>query len=203
MTSDGASPQARDALLRAAREELAERGDASVSLRAVARRAGVSHAAPAHFFGDRAGMLTAVATEGFRMLSTSLGDAARAAEGGSARLTALGRAYVDFGLEHPALIDLMFRRSELTPSDPGLMDAQQEALADLRRVLAQITGEDSEGWALISWALVHGLVTLAREGVLAPVAGRPPADAADLARELAALYTSGVAGRGVVGSGSA
>lgn len=186
-------PSARDALLAAARDELAEKGHASVSLRAVARRAGVSHAAPAHFFGDRAGMLTAVATDGFRMLARALDSAADGSP--TSRLEALGRAYVEFGLAEPALFDLMFRRSELSPDDPALAEAQQEALGSLRAAVSDIgRGDDREGWSLVSWAVVHGLVTLVREGVLAPIAGRDVEDGPDLARELVTLYASGVGG---------
>ena len=69
------APAASDvatALLREARHELAEHGAGGVSLRAVARRAGVSHAAPKHHFGDRAGLLTAVAVDGFERLTEAL-----------------------------------------------------------------------------------------------------------------------------------
>jgi AcrR family transcriptional regulator len=191
MESNEQAPTARDALLRAAREELVEKGHATVSLRAVARRAGVSHAAPAHFFGDRAGMLTAVATEGFQLLAHDLAAAADGApDRGAVRLAAIGGAYVDFGLANPALIDLMFRRSELSPDDPALLEAQQESLEHLREAVADTSSKDAAGWSLVSWAVVHGLVTLVREGVLAPIAGRDPQESADLARELVALYAT-------------
>jgi len=193
MSDDVQQPSARDALLQAARDELAEKGHASVSLRAVARRAGVSHAAPAHFFGDRAGMLTAVATDGFHLLARALADASSgSAEDGGGRLALIGRAYVDFGLEQPALFDLMFRRAELSPDDADLVAAQGESLGLLRDAVADVAGERSEDWSLVSWAVVHGLVTLVREGVLAPIAGRDPDAAADLARELVDLYAAGV-----------
>jgi len=184
---------ARDALLQAARDELVEKGHASVSLRAVARRAGVSHAAPAHFFGDRAGMLTAVATDGFGRLSRALAGAGGGdvATDGTA-LEALGRRYVDFGLANPALMDLMFRRSELAPDDPDLVEAQRAALEPLRTAVADVAGDDAEDWSLVSWAVVHGLVSLVREGVLARVAEKDPDGAADLARHLVAVYARGV-----------
>lgn len=189
-------PSTRDALLAAARDELAEKGHASVSLRAVARRAGVSHAAPGHFFGDRAGMLTAVATEGFRLLAQALADSADSADGssgdGEATLASLGRAYVDFGLAEPALFDLMFRRSELSPDDGELVAAQAESIGLLRAAVSGVVSDASEDWSLVSWAVVHGLVTLVREGVLAPIAGRDAGDVADLARDLVDRYAAGV-----------
>ncbi|KRB38926.1 TetR/AcrR family transcriptional regulator [Microbacterium sp. Root180] len=193
MESVEPTASAREALLRAAREELSEKGHASVSLRAVARRAGVSHAAPAHFFGDRAGMLTAVATEGFGMLAHALDDASTTtAAPGSERLVALGRAYVDFGLRHPALFDLMFRRAELIGDDPELVAAQRRSLGGLRGAVAGVTIIDPEEWSLISWAVVHGLVVLVHEGVLARIAEVEPDAAPALVDRLVGLYADGV-----------
>ncbi|QJU55594.1 TetR/AcrR family transcriptional regulator [Herbiconiux sp. KACC 21604] len=186
---------AHRSLLEAARAELAEGGHAGVSLRAVARRAGLSHAAPAHFFIDRAGLLTAVATEGFRQLTERLDQAAAASEP-SERLAALGRVYVDYGLEHPALVDLMFRRTELHPDDPELQEAQRASIGRLVAAVSATEGgeaggnENADRWALVSWALVHGLVVLAREGVLSRAADRPDGESADVARELVRFYTA-------------
>lgn len=186
------SPSARDALLKAAVEELVEKGHASVSLRAVARRAGVSHAAPAHFFGDRAGMLTAVATDGFRRLAVAMRSAGEDQGTAEELFTALGLAYLDFGLDHPALADLMFRRTELAPGDAAMAKAQRAALEPLRAAVAELVGDHAEEWSMLSWAVVHGLVALVREEALARVAGRKQASSAEYARRLVSLYTSGV-----------
>lgn len=177
----------RDRLLSAARAELADRGSASVSMRAVARRAGLSHAAPGHFFGDRAGLLTAVAADGFRSLTESL-DEARTGVPDDRALSALGRAYVDFGLAHPALMDLMFRRDELDADDEELREAQAAAIGRLRSVFADGASDDAR--ALVSWAVAHGLVMLAREGVLGSAAGRTPGQSAAVAEELIAAHAS-------------
>src|SRR5215204_1073569 len=67
-----ARPDVREALLAAARAELVEHGRAAISLRAVARRAGLSHASPKYHFGDRSGLLTVIATEGFHALARDL-----------------------------------------------------------------------------------------------------------------------------------
>lgn len=205
---------ARERLLLAAREELAEHGDAAISLRAVARRAGLSHAAPAHFFTDRAGLLTAVATDGFRELTQRLDGAGETANPPQDALTSLGRAYVDFGLEHPALVDLMFRRSDLHHDDPDLRASQEESISRLIAAVAPMTAPaandderatpdtstapETEGhnWALISWALVHGLVILAREGALAGPAGRADDDSSIVAHDLLELYAAGLRQRG-------
>jgi AcrR family transcriptional regulator len=189
-----ARPGAREALLAAARAELAERGHAAISLRAVARRAGVSHAAPKYFFGDRAGLLTAIAAEGFTALAASLRQAAEASAG--ERLATLGRTYIDFGLANAALFDLMFRPAELHPGDPALQQAQQEAIGTLSAAVAgrpslETAPAGVPPLALISWALAHGLVVLARDGALGSSAGSDdPAAAAELARQLAGVFSA-------------
>jgi AcrR family transcriptional regulator len=94
----------RRALLDAALASLAENGPAALSLRALSRRAGVSHAAPAHHFGDKAGLLTAVATEGFLRLGEALQTAHQA--GG---FVEVGVAYVRFAVEQRAYFEVMYR----------------------------------------------------------------------------------------------
>ncbi len=157
----------RQALLVAAVAELAEHGSAGISLRAVARRAGVSHAAPKNHFGDRAGLLTAVATTGFDDLADALRTVADQDPG--ARLTSLGRAYIDFGLDNRALFDLMFRSVELHADDEALRDAQAASIAPLADAAAAIGSRGatpSPTLTVLAWALVHGLVVLVRDGAL-------------------------------------
>jgi AcrR family transcriptional regulator len=171
----------RDALLDAARAELAEHGDAGISLRAVARRAGVSHAAPKHHFTDRAGLLTVLAADGFAALAAAL----EAVGGDGERLTALGHAYVDFGLEHPALFELMFSPGELHGDDPDLRAAKAASLVRLREAVGP------GPLLLVSWAFVHGLVTLARDGALQATAGSD--DGRAVAHALVADYVAALA----------
>jgi AcrR family transcriptional regulator len=191
MTSETSSADARDRLITAARAELSEQGLAGVSLRAIARRAEVSHAAPKYFFGDRAGLLTAIATEGFTELTAQLRSVVDA---GGADLGGLGRAYVHFGLEHPALFALMFRPEELHPDDPELRRAQSESIAVLASATTTIdVGADQpEGvppaMALVSWAFAHGLVALVRDGALQNVAAGAGADGQALADDLIAVF---------------
>ncbi len=195
-TTDAALPSGgRGALLTAARAELVEHGRAGISLRAVARRAGVSHAAPKHHFGDRAGLLTAVATDGFDALTAAL-HAVLPTDGPPTPTTLadLGRAYIDFGLTHPALFDLMFRPSELHVDDPDLRRAERAAIGVLSTTVDQLvpagrvpgTAPDAPSTlALSSWALVHGLVVLTRDGALPGIAGvDDPAAAAAVAHAL-------------------
>jgi AcrR family transcriptional regulator len=167
------------ALLREARAELVEHGVSGVSLRAVARRAGVSHAAPKHHFGDRAGLLTAVAVDGFERLTREL----RRADAGSDtdavdRLAALGRAYLDFGIANPAMFELMFRPDQVHGDSPTLVAARSESFAVLASAVDSAIDSDSgqdgrptEAVSLISWALVHGLVVLIHGGALQTITG--------------------------------
>lgn len=155
----------RPALLRAARAELAEGGRAAVSLRAVARRAGVSHAAPAYAFGDRAGLLTAVATQGYRELAATMDEPA--ASGEPADLAELGRRYVAFAQREPALYELMFRPAELADDDADLASARAASLRALTRRTRPDGADGPPGEVtLISWALAHGVASLAAQGAL-------------------------------------
>ncbi len=138
----------REALIEAGLSLLGEGGRESLSLREVARRAGVSHAAPYRHFEDRAALLTALAEHGYSELEVEL------ARAGSS-LAAIGRAYVRFALEHPARFRLMFER------DHANLELAGRALAPLRAALA-ITrpSRDSE---LVAWAVMHGIATLGSE----------------------------------------
>ena len=193
-------------MLEAARTELAEHGHAAISLRAVARRAGLSHAAPKAHFEDRAALLTAVAVDGFRALAADL-TAVHAGPG--TELAGLGRAYVQFGLANPALFDLMFRPSELHPDDPVLQQAQSEAIGVLRAAVGRLhtttgsedgadvqEGESASALALVSWAFVQGLVLLTRDGALAGTAGLPSGQTAEeLALQLVDVFAAAVNSR--------
>jgi AcrR family transcriptional regulator len=197
-----ARPQVREALLAAARAELVEHGRAAISLRAVARRAGLSHASPKYHFGDRSGLLTAIATEGFHALAHHLSQVHES--GARQELAALGRAYIDFGLSHPALFELMFTPSELHVTNPELIAAQQQAIGALTTAVSRLASIDATPsgtpeLALISWALVHGLVVLARDGALQAAATPPPTDAAELVHTLTDLFTRYV-GDGLAGA---
>jgi AcrR family transcriptional regulator len=187
VTSAARRNGAREALLAAARAELVEHGRAGISLRAVARRAGVSHAAPKYHFRDRAGLLTAIATEGFQALAGALSHISE--EDPQRRLAALGRAYIDFGLANPALFELMFQPNQLHSADSGLIQAQQNAIGALSAAVSRATPlnaapSGTPTLALISWAFVHGLVVLARDGALQAAAGTEDISGADLSHKL-------------------
>jgi AcrR family transcriptional regulator len=161
----------RKALLDAAEALTAERGVDRFSLREAARRAGVSPAAPAHHFGDARGLLTALATEAFRSFADALAEAARAGEGRQARMTAQGRAYVRFALDHRARFDLMWRYALIDRDDPVYAEEAQRAFLLLDQTVRgpgapPPTGPTDPVLApsIAAWAIVHGFARLALDG---------------------------------------
>src|ERR1044072_2548365 len=113
----------RRVLIAAALELIAERGPAAVSLRDLARVAGVSHAAPAHHFGDKAGLFTAIAVQGNELLADALAGA---------DLEDMGVRYVRFAAEHPSHFEVMFRPDLWHADDPDLAAARERTRARLR-----------------------------------------------------------------------
>lgn len=155
----------RAQVLHSAAELAAEAGPESLSLRELARRAGVSHAAPAHHFGDRRGLMTALATEGFHALAEALEPsvAARAFD-----RTAV--AYVRFAVAHSGHFSVMFR-SELTDrEDPDLRRARARATDLLDQGLSSVPDAglviDRLEARRSAWAIVHGIAVLWLDGAL-------------------------------------
>ncbi|WFF02875.1 TetR/AcrR family transcriptional regulator [Micromonospora sp. WMMD964] len=165
----------RRALLVAAQEAIEEVGPTALSLRDLARRAGVSHAAPAHHFGDKAGLLTALAAEGFDRLAQAL---VRADDD----LLEAGVAYVDFAVRHRAYFEVMFRPELHRADDPELLAARERAGAALRSGVAALPGggapADTDRDALAAWSIAHGFATLWLAGALPNRVGDNPSDAA-------------------------
>jgi AcrR family transcriptional regulator len=145
------------AILTQAATLVAERGADGISLRELARAAGVSHAAPAHHFTDRRGLFTALATEGFNLLAAALTDA-------RPRLVDAARAYVRFALDHPGHYAVMFDKSLYDDTDVDLVAAAAAASAELSRGVRTLDDPharvDPEGAALAAWSLVHGFSLL-------------------------------------------
>lgn len=178
----------RSALIDATEALLAERGADAFSLREVARRAGVSPAAPAHHFGDAAGLLTAVATLGFAGLTAALEQgAATGGEDARAALHGQGMGYVRFALAHPGRFRLMFRKEKLRQDDALLLHANaafDTLAAGVRRAagVADAAAMSAAHWnaVIVLWSLVHGYAHLAIAGRFEPFqAGRPVQDFAD------------------------
>lgn len=152
----------REALLEAGEIELAERGIEGFSLRGVARRAGVSHAAPAHHFRDANGLLTALATEGFRrFLQRQLQRQKKAEPDPVSQLVASGMGYIDFAMAHPALFRLMFASGRPAHASPELAQAANAAYdqleADVGRLKPPVPAMED---VVTVWTLTHGLADL-------------------------------------------
>jgi AcrR family transcriptional regulator len=156
----------RRVVLDAAVAALLETGPGGLSLRDLARRAGVSHAAPAYHFGDKAGLLTAIAAEGFDLLA----DALTAAHGDAGGFLEVGVAYVRFAIDHRAHFEVMYRPDLLRGDDPALVTARDATAALLYGPVGTVAdmraGEDPRAPAVAAWSLVHGLATLVLTGNL-------------------------------------
>lgn len=178
----------RAALVEAASTLVEEEGAARLSLREVARRVGVSHAAPYHHFPDKSALIAAVAARGFEALHREI--EARTGQGGPRDLQSAAVTYVGFAVEHPELFRLMFS-SELSDGDsyPELQEAS-------RRAYSHITSTLGQGPASIaSWSLVHGLAILLLERQIGG-ARRDREEAEALARDVTRVLWEGLGGRG-------
>ncbi len=170
------------ALVQAALDLLAEGGTDAVSLRAVARRAGVSAMAPYRHFASKEALLAAVAVEGFHTLRKALSAADETAAPGQA-LIEQAVAYVTFALQNAAMIRLMFDPRHEGPH-PVLDATGETAFAILARRVAAETPEsaDRQAAAFACWSLVHGLAMLLLDNRL-PI--YPTETAADFTRRIA------------------
>ena len=153
------------ALLEAALELLEEVGEAGLSLRAAARKAGVSHAAPYRHFADKGALVTAVAIRGFSDLQGALETARAHAPGDPAdALRSLGHAYIEFALRRPALFNLIFGGTpppshELAQASEASRQVMVGAIASGQESGVFKRG-DTERLALPAWTAVHGLATI-------------------------------------------
>jgi AcrR family transcriptional regulator len=167
----------RQALIEATEALLVERGADAFSLREVARRAGVSPAAPAHHFGDAAGLLTSVATLAFDGLARALREGEARGNDPRSRLREQGVGYVEFAMRHPARFRLMF--SAVLRPDEDLERSGNSAFGVLENGVraafaipaAQPLSEDAWTALLALWSVVHGYAHLAIAGRLEPCAG--------------------------------
>jgi AcrR family transcriptional regulator len=167
----------RAALLEAALVLVQREGVEALTLRGVARRAGVSPAAPYRHFADKRALLAAVAEEGFRLLATALREAG-GAEDPRERFRARGRAYVGFATAHPSHFRVMFGRELADRTGyPGLRDAGAAAFDALVEGMleAQRAGVVREGdpreLGLAAWSAMHGLSSLLLTGRLQAMFG--------------------------------
>jgi AcrR family transcriptional regulator len=147
----------RAVILAEAARLVAERGADGISLRELARSAGVSHAAPAHHFTDRRGLFTALAAEGFRLLAAALTEA-------RPQFIDAAKAYVRFALDHPGHYEVLYDKALSAAHAPVGAAAAAAAGAELDRGVGTLTDPhataDPAGAALAAWSLVHGFAQL-------------------------------------------
>lgn len=194
--SENGQRDVRAQLLAAIEELLVEGGTSQVSLREVARRSGVSHATPAHYFTNKRGMLTAYAAQGYAQLAATVIDGVSAARpvDGPELLAAIGRSYVRFAVQHPERFRLMFKVDELDADDPVFRAATDAAYNLLASTIARCVAEgrakpeQAETLLVASWSLVHGLAGLWISGRLHARLPEPDPDA--LAASVCDLYVS-------------
>jgi len=186
----------REVLIEKAAEVIDEDGIGALSLRAVARRAGVSHGAPAHHFIDKAGLLTALATHAMEHFAAILAEASlEAGDSALERVRAIGRAYVRFAAQNPAYFRIVTRIELIRRDDPEF-DASYQATFDM--VKNAVTAAQQEGWerntdpialVIAAWSAVHGLATLWLDGALEDRVG--PVDLEASAAQVIRVVTTG------------
>ncbi|AND90948.1 MULTISPECIES: TetR/AcrR family transcriptional regulator [Bradyrhizobium] len=173
----------REALLQAAERVLERDGLAGLTLRAVAREAGVSHAAPTHHFGDLTGLLSELAAVGFRQFNAAMASACDTATTPLARALARPKAYVAYAQAHPGMYGIMFRTERLDYSRPSLHEAAEASFAGLANAIGAMRQEQISGDALTldqgaaiarAWSMVHGFTTLLLDGRLKDILERLP-----------------------------
>ncbi len=164
------------ALLRAAESILERDGIAGLTLRAAAREAGVSHAAPKNHFGDIRGLLSELAAVGFARLATALTANVGEGDPPRMRLSAIGRGYVAFARQNPGLFLLMFRSERLDFTRPTLRTAAEAAFGVLRDAVGAQRPPRERPLTLAqaahvtaAWSLVHGFAMLMLDGRLKPL----------------------------------
>ncbi|MFD3469101.1 TetR/AcrR family transcriptional regulator [Streptomyces sp. NPDC058682] len=177
----------REALLARAEDVLATSGADSLSLRALARDLGVSHAAPGRHFRDRQALLDALAVGGFTRLNARLRDAVDEPGPVTGRLARMGRAYIDFAVAHAPLLSLMFTAKRADHSSAELRELGHQSLdiaAGLLSLAQQegvVRAGDPARLAQVAFSVVHGLAALAVGSLLEDT---PLDEATDLALDV-------------------
>jgi AcrR family transcriptional regulator len=189
-----------DALLEAAERLLERDGLAGLTLRAVAREAGVSHAAPAHHFGDLTGLVSELAAIGYRRFNAAMAAADADGHTPVERAMARAKAYVAYAQAHPGMYGLMFRTERLDMTRPALHDAAKASFAGLAGAIGAQRQEQISTDALSleqaaaiarAWSLVHGFTMLLLDGRLVDILKRLP-EGTDVATLLDAMLKTQV-----------
>jgi AcrR family transcriptional regulator len=151
----------RNGLLEAARTILEEESLAALTLRAVARKAGVSHAAPYRHFPNHEALLVELSVEGFDELRTAIAEAAKAQGVESEKIANIGAAYMRFVAQRPALARLMFGGQLPNRDQFPALGAKADSIGE---EIGNALHDSALGLAV--WASVHGLAMLVLENVI-------------------------------------
>ncbi|MBK4217113.1 TetR/AcrR family transcriptional regulator [Paracoccus caeni] len=176
----------KNALLRAGIDILEEEGLPGLSLRAIAAKAGVSHAAPRNHFDGLNGLLAAIAAEGYRRHKAYMQEGITPESSRPEQLAAAMHGYVRFARENPALFALMFSPVRGTLRDPDLTAAARESYAVLKGIAERIDWDKASGpdaalrTEMMLWSFVHGYAHLyaSQEAGTARCGGIAPPDVA-------------------------
>ena len=156
-------------------------GQSAVSLREIARRAGVSHGAPRRYFPTHVDLLSAIAREGFADLTARIEQTMRdAGSDPRTRLAALGRTYLDFAAEHRGMFELMFRHDLLASGRLRLRETSLPLFDDLADLVAQVRRPTDAPVPVLAgalWANLHGIAQLWAWGSLPLATGATDDDA--------------------------
>jgi AcrR family transcriptional regulator len=186
-----------NALRSAAVDLITEKGPSGFSLREVARRAGVSHAAPAHHFGDTTGLLTDLAVQAFDHLHAAMVAALASAHDADDRLEAVGVAYVETGRDYPAHCEVVFRRDLVDTDDPAYSDSGLRTYALLHDTVRAVADQhdpdlDVDAAARLCWSAMQGLLVLhAQMTEIDRKAGVPTVDLVEQSRTFTRLLLRG------------
>ena len=171
------------ALLKAAERVLERDGLAGLTLRAVAREAGVSHAAPTHHFGDLTGLVSELAAVGYQQFGVAMTAAGAASTSPTEQAMARAKAYLAFAQAHPGMYGLMFRAERLDMKRPSLHEAANASFAGLveavgasrhEQISEQALSLDQAAAIVRSWSLLHGFSMLLLDDRLSDVLRRTP-----------------------------
>ncbi|WP_397517712.1 TetR/AcrR family transcriptional regulator [Rhodococcus oxybenzonivorans] len=180
----------RDRLVQAGLNLLGREGLDALTLRGIAREAGVSHSAPRHTFPTRARLLAAVAREGYteltRAVVEALGDRSTASV---ERLIQAAAVYIEFADQKPSMYELMFRHDLMEGSGEALSDASRPlftAMAESVSIVSTCSPAESQSRTVLIWTGLHGLVQLSRTGATSVVS--PGHDVGELARRCVLAY---------------
>ncbi len=160
----------RTRLVAAGVDLLALEGPQALSLREIARQAGVSHGAPRRYFPTHQALLATIAREGFLRLGDQIADAiGDCGQGPRLRVLALGRTYLDFARANPGMFELMFRHDLLQGNQIGLRDTSLRLFHVLVELVREAGPRSANPPALVAgaiWANLHGIALLRQWGSL-------------------------------------